>query len=135
MDMQNITKITLAWELYEAGIMKQDIARRVEVHRDTIRVWLQEIEKVGLSTFLDLYLNAKKGPRTSRQVNSVLKRWIWDIREREMDCCGQKIAYFLEKEHQTKVSVPKIYEIVKEKWEIKSKWKKNHKRGSVSEAV
>lgn len=134
MDMQNITKITLCWELYEAGVYKQDIASRLEVNRDTIRLWLQGIQKCGLLGFLDQYTNAKKGPRTGRQVDLILKRWIWDIREREMDCCGQKIAYFLEKEHDVRVSVPKIYEIVKEKWEIKSKWKKNQLRGHVPKA-
>src|SRR3989338_1188399 len=115
MDMQNITKITLAWELYEAGILKQDIARRVEVNRDTIRLWLKGIEKCGLLGYLDQYEKAKKGPRKARQIDPILKRWIWNIREREMNCCGQKIAYFLEREHWVSVSVPKIYEIVKEK--------------------
>ena len=134
MDMQNITKITLAWELYEAGILKQDIARRVEVNRDTIRLWLKGIEKCGLLGYLDQYEKAKKGPRKARQIDPILKRWIWNIREREMNCCGQKIAYFLEREHGVSVSVPKIYEIVKEKWEIKSKWKKNQKRGHVAMA-
>ena len=53
-----------------------------------------------------------------------MKRLIWDIREREYDCCGQKIQYFLEKEEQLKISVPKIYQVLNEKYVIKSKWKK-----------
>lgn len=62
MDMQNITKITLAWELYEAGLLKTEIAKRLGVNRDTIRLWF---------------------------------KWVWEIRERESDCCGQKVNYFL----------------------------------------
>jgi len=131
MDMHNITKITLAWELYEAGILKKDIAARLEVNRDTIRLWIGSIQRYGLLSFLDRYLKAKKGARLGRQVDSVLKRWVWDLRERELDCCGQKIQYFLREEHQVSISVPKIYEILKEKLIIKSKWKKNKTRGPI----
>lgn len=134
MDMQNITKITLAWELYEAGILKKDIATRLEVNRDTIRLWLKGVREYGLLVFLDHYQNAKKGPREGRQVDPILKRRVWEIREREMDCCGQKIQYFLKKEYKSHVSVPKIYEILKEKYVIRSKWKKNQERGPIPEA-
>src|SRR4030043_910019 len=131
MDVLNITKITLAWELYEAGVAKAHIAARLSVNRDTIRLWIQGIESVGLVAYLDSYVHAKKGSRPKRQVNPILKRWVWKIRDREMDCCGQKILYFLEKEYGIHVSVPKIYEILAEKYIIKSKWKKYHKRGPV----
>src|SRR6185503_9372457 len=50
------------------------------------------------------------------------------------DCCGQKIAYFLEREYKVKLSVPKIYEILKEKYLIRSKWKKRQLRGPVPQA-
>lgn len=134
MDMQNITKITLAWELYEAGVLKQDIAHRLEVNRDTIRLWLKGIKQHGLLPFLDAYTNAKKGPRIHRQVDPVLKRWVWELREREKDCCGQKIQYFLRTEYKVSISVPKIYEILKEKLIIRSKWKKNQVRGPIPQA-
>ena len=49
---------------------------------------------------------------------------------REHECCGQKIAYFLEREYQVQLSVPKIYEILAEKYVIRSKWRKNQKRGA-----
>ncbi|MBU1000742.1 integrase core domain-containing protein [Patescibacteria group bacterium] len=133
--MQNITKITLSWELYETGIPKTHIASRLEVNRDTIRLWIKGIERLGLLGFLDSYIQAKKGQRVKRQVNPILKRWIWEIREREMDCCGQKIQYFLDKEHGVKPAISKIYEILAEKYVIKSKWKKNQKRGPVPKAL
>ena len=53
---------------------------------------------------------------------------------REYDCCGQKIAYFLEREYQVRLSVPKIYEMLAEKYLIRSKWRKNQKRGAVPTA-
>jgi transposase len=135
MDMQNITKITLAWELYEAGVLKKDIAARLEVNRDTVRLWTTGIQAYGMLPFLDRYLKAKKGPRIHRQVDPVLKRWIWEIRDTHHDCCGQKIAYYLSRDHGVSVSVPKIYEILKEKLVIKSKWKKNQPRGPVPQAT
>ncbi len=134
MDMQNITKITLAWELYETGMLKQDIAQRVAVNRDTIRLWFRGIEQFGLLPFLDRYTTAKKGSRVKRQVDPIIKRWVWEIREREMDCCGEKIQYFLAKEHGIKPAVSKIYEILAERYILRSKWKKNHERGPIPEA-
>ena len=58
------------------------------------------------------YKQAKKGERKKRQVDPIVKRWVWEIREREYDCCGQKIQYFLKKEHGVHFSVPRIYEIL-----------------------
>lgn len=136
MGMNQLTKITLAWELFEEGMPKSHIAQQLGVHRETASLWIAGISTHpdGLLGFLDTYSHAKKGPRPKRQVDPILKRWIWDIREREMDCCGQKIAYFLEKEYGRHLSVPKIYEILVEKYIIKSKWKKNQKRGPVPQA-
>ncbi len=59
---------------------------------------------------------------------------IWALRVREHDGCGQKIAYFLEREYHVRLSVPKIYEILAEKYVIRSKWRKNQKRGAVPTA-
>lgn len=134
MDVLNITKITLAWELYEAGMPKSHIASKIGVGRETVHLWIKDISEYGLVEFLDRYSKAKKGPRIKRQVDPILKRWVWEIREREMDCCGQKIIYFLDKEHGVKLSVPKVYEILAEKYVIKSKWKHNQARGPIPEA-
>lgn len=135
MDMQNITFITLAFELYEQGVSKSEIARRLDKHRETIILWIQGIEAFGLFPFLDQYQHAKKGERVRAQVDPLVKRWIWDIREREFECCGQKIQYFLEEEHHISLSVPTIYKVLKEKFVIRSKWKKNCIRGPVPKAV
>lgn len=133
MDMNQLTKISLAWEMYEQRVPKSHIASRLGLQRETIHIWIAKIlaNKDGLRGFLDAYSQAKKGPRVKRQVDPILKRRVWAIREREMDCCGQKIQYFLEREHGVKPAVSKIYEILSEKYVIKSKWKKYHKRGPV----
>ena len=129
--MNNLSSITLAWELFEQGVPKTRIAQYLGKNRETIILWIQGITTDGFSSFLENYENAKKGPRFKRQVDPILKRWVWEIREREMDCCGQKIRYFLDKEKHVHLSTPKIYEILSEKYEIKSKWKKNQARGPI----
>lgn len=134
MDMTNETLIVLCWELHGQGITKRRIAQRLGKHRETIHLWIKGIEEFGLHGFLDRYQNAKKGERKRRQVNPLVKRWVWEIREREFDCCGQKIQYFLSLEHNTHLSVPKIYEILSEKYIIRSKWKKNKSRGVIPKA-
>src|SRR3989339_2146021 len=135
MDMSNLTLITLAWELYGQGVPKIRIAQHLGKHRETIILWMQGIERSGLSGFLEQYENAKKGEREKRQVDPILKRRVWELREREMDCCGQKIQYFLNKEYNSHISVPKIYEILKEKYTVRSKWKKNQERGPIPDAI
>jgi len=135
MDMSNLTLITLAWELYQQGVPKSRIAMRLHKNRETIHLWLKGIKAQGLLLFLERYHQAKKGPRTARQVDPLVKRWVWDLREREVQCCGQKIAYFLVREHGVHLSVPKIYEVLRERYIVRSKWKKNHLRGPVPHAT
>jgi hypothetical protein len=135
MDMTNETLIVLCWELYEEGRPKSRIAQRLWKHRETIHLWIKGVAKTGLIGFLDQYQKAKKGERKKRQVDAIVKRWVWEIREREYDCCGQKIQYFLALEHGIHLSVPKIYEILAEKYVIRSKWKKNKQRGPIPQAV
>ncbi len=134
MDMTNETLITLCWELYEEGMPKIRIAARLGKHRETIHLWVKGIQKWGLMPFLDRYEQAKKGERRSRQVDPIVKRWVWTIREREVQCCGQKIQYFLKREHGIHLSVPNIYEILAERYVIRSRWKKNHSRGAIPQA-
>lgn len=133
-EVNKLTKITLAWELFEQGIPKSHIAKQLLVNRETIHLWIKGIKEMGLLGFLDKYLNAKKGQRAKRQIDPILKRRVWNIREREMDCCGQKIKYFLEKEYGQSPAVSKIYEILAEKYQLKSRWKKNTARGPVPKA-
>lgn len=135
MDVLNKTKIVLCKELLDSGVAKTHIADKLEVNRDTIRLWCKGIEEFGLALFLDKYDLAKKGPRVKRQVDPKIKLKVWEIRERETDCCGQKIRYFLDKEFGISLSVPKIYEILAEKYTIRSKWKKNVARGVVPKAT
>lgn len=135
MGMINQTLITLAWELYEQSVPKEHIAQKLGKNRETIRLWIQGIEKHGFLDFLERYENAKKGPRERARVDPLIKSWVWNIREREMDCCGQKIQYFLKLEKNTHLSVPKIYEILAEKYVIRSKWQKNQERGAIPTAT
>jgi transposase len=127
--MEKATEILLAWELHEQGMSKSTIARRLGRHRETVIIWIAGVQAQGVKPFVEASQTACKGPRLGRQVDAVVKRWVWEIREREENCCGQKIAYFLEKEHGVKLSVPKIYEVLAEKYVIRSKWKKNKVRG------
>src|SRR3989344_1364458 len=135
MDMKQLTKIMLAWELAEEGILRLHIAERLEIGRATLYRWLDGIAEAGsLHGFLDIYVNAKKGERAKRKVDGLLKHHIWKIREENRDCCGQKIQYFLKKEYDIDLGVKAIYQILKEKYQLKSKWKKNQKRGAVPKA-
>lgn len=135
MDMHTLTQLTLAFELAEQGLSHTKIAAHLGRHRETIGLWLQGMATYGLTGYLERYAQAKTGPRRARQVPATIKRLIWELRVREHDCCGQKIAYFLEREYHVRLSVPKIYEILAERYVIRSKWRKNQKRGAVPRAA
>lgn len=130
-----MTKIILAYELLEENLPKSHIAKHLGVSRRTVIRWSQAIEAHGsLEQFLESYQQAKKGPRQKRKFDAVLKRQIWAIRGKYHDCCGQKVQYFLEKEYGIRVSVTSIYKVLGEKYQLRSKWKKNQKRGPVPAA-
>ena len=134
MDMHTFTRIILVYEFATQGLSHTTIAEHLGRHRETIGLWLKGIAAYGLSGFLAHYAQAKNGPRQARQVPATIKRPIWALRTREHECCGQKIAYFLEREYHVRLSVPNIYEILAEKYVIRSKWRKNQKRGAVPTA-
>jgi hypothetical protein len=77
--MNQITKITLAWELYEQKVPKIHIDQRIGIHRETVHLWIKGIENhpSGLLGFLEDYLNAKKGPRAKRRLDGLLKKRIY----------------------------------------------------------
>lgn len=127
-----MTKIILAYELLEQGLPKIQVAERLKISRRTVIRWAQAIEQSGgLETYLEQYQQAKKGPRQKRKCDALLKRRIWALREKYHDCCGQKLQYFLQKEYHMEVSVTTIYKVLAEKYELRSRWRKNHPRGSI----
>lgn len=135
MDVNQLTKITLALELADQGVCRSHIAEKVGIGRATLYRWLDGVQEAGdLELFVDRYLSAKKGPRKKRKVDGILKLRVWNLRDR-YDCCGQKIQYFLKEEYGTELSVTEIYAILKEKYKLRSKWKKNQKRGHTPKAL
>ena len=74
MGVLQTTKITLAWQLFESGIPKRHIARRLELHHETVGIWIREIQSLGLLGFLDKYTQARRVERPARQVDPILKR-------------------------------------------------------------
>ncbi|HVF09937.1 MAG TPA: hypothetical protein VNA16_03995 [Abditibacteriaceae bacterium] len=99
MEVQNQTEVVVVWESSEQGVSKSAIARHLGRDRETVRLRLREVEPHGLRGFVDKSRNACKVPRPTRQVDALVKLWVWQIREREHDCCSQKIACLLQKEH------------------------------------
>jgi len=91
MDMNQLTNIVITWELFESGIPKLHIAGKLDIHRETVHLWIKGIEEFGLLEFLDNYLSAKKGERAKRKIDGLLKARVYRLREENRNCCGQKI--------------------------------------------
>jgi len=137
MEMNQLTKITLAWELCEQQIPQTHIAQKLQIHRETVGLWIKGIKHnpLGLTGFIDNYLSAKKGERSKRKLDGLIKKHIWRLRDENRDCCGQKIHQYLLDEYGVYLSVPTIYKVLGEKYELRSKWKKNQVRGPVPRAL
>ena len=134
MEVNQLTKITLAWELFEQAVPKAHIANQLAVARETIHIWIKSIQELGLLEFLEQYSDAKKGERRKRKIDGLLKSRVYRLREENRDCCGQKIKEFLSDEYEIELSTTTIYKILGEKYKLRSKWKKNQVRGPIPEA-
>ena len=134
MDMQALTPITLADELATQGLSHTTIATHLGRHRETIGPWLRGGRLTGWPGFSRGMHRPRRGPDERVKSRRRSSDSSWALRIREPECCGQKIAYFLEWEHQFRRSVPKIYETLAEQYVIRSKWRKNQKRGAVPTA-
>lgn len=132
--MQTVTIIELAWELHKSQVPTKEIARRLGKHRATIYRWLQGIRLYGIREFLRRYLRAKQGRRQKRQTNPILKARVYAIREKYHHCCGEKIRYWLNHDYDIIMSISTIYRILGQKYQLRSKWKKNQVRGPVPKA-
>ncbi|MBU1000685.1 hypothetical protein KKE78_04815, partial [Patescibacteria group bacterium] len=132
--MNQLTKIVITWELFESGIPKLHIAGKLDIHRETVHLWIKGIEEFGLLEFLDNYLSAKKGERAKRKIDGLLKARVYRLREENRNCCGQKIKEYLKRDYGISLGVKSIYKILGEKYTLRSKWKKNQKRGPIPEA-
>lgn len=136
MTVQQVTKISLCWELFQEKVSQIHIAQQLSVDRVTVYRWLEGIRRSGeLELFLDQYLLAKKGPRRKRKIDGLLKVKVWQLREKYRQCCGQKIKYFLKRDYSLDLSVKTIYKILGEKYTLRTRWKKNQKRGPVPVAI
>lgn len=137
MEVKQTAKIILCWDLFEQGMQKGHIAQKLCIHRETVREWIQRIEdnQEGLLGFLEQYEHAKKGERAKRKIDGLLKTRIYRIREENRRCCGQKIQEYLFSEFGIHLSATTIYKILSEKYKLRSKWKKNQKRGTVIKAT
>lgn len=137
MEVNQLTRITVCWELYEQGLPKSHIAKKLMVNRETVHLWISGIQndQDGLLSFLEHYLSAKKGTRAKRKVDGLLKARIYKLREENRNCCGQKIQKYLYDQYGIYLSQRTIYKILAEKYKLRSKWRKNQHRGNLIKAT
>lgn len=134
--MQSISLIELAWELHKSGVSSDDIALRINRHRATVFRWICRIKRCGIREFLRRYERAKKGRRQKRKTDPIIKARVYAIRERYHNCCGEKIRYWMKREHGVTLSLSTIYRLLNEKYQLRPKHReKNQKRGPVPTAA
>ena len=126
----SVTAMKICWQLVQSGISPELIPGKVGRHRATVYRWINGIRSCGITEFVRRYRSAKTGHRHAK-TNAIVKAHVYAIRESKRKCCGEKIRYFLKTEYNEILSVSTIYRILGEKYQLRSKWKKNVKRGGV----
>jgi IS30 family transposase len=125
-----ITKIKICHALWRNGVSPEAIAPQLGLHRATVYRWTSGIRRVGVREFVRRYKNAKKGRKRPRRTDALTKARVYAAREKYRKCCGEKIRHFLLRDHGSSPCVSTIYRILREKYELRSRWKKNLKRGA-----
>lgn len=123
--MKNISRIEIAWYLWEENVKPDIIAQRVKVHRATVYRWIKRFRYIGLRRTIEHYENCKKRQRKKRKTTGINKKKIYEVRSKNRGCCGEKIRYFLKKDYGIKISVATIYNVLRERYRLRSKYKKN----------
>jgi len=127
----SITKIEICKSLLVNGISSEIIPQQLDIHRSTVYRWKKKIDQLGINEFKRRYRVAKKGRRQPRKTDPITKCRIYAIRKEYKNCCGEKIKYILKRDYDTSIAVSTIYNILGEKYQLRSKWKKYSKRGYV----
>lgn len=122
--MSSITKLEITWNLYRAGIKPDKIADQVGVHRATAYRWIKKFRYLGYRRTMQYYKNCKKRERRKHKRDPITKRRVFEIRKKYHNCCGEKIKYYLKRDHDIDISVKTIYLILNEKYKLRSKYKK-----------
>jgi hypothetical protein len=70
-EMNKLSQIAFAWELYKNNTPIVTISKTLGVHRETIGIWILKIKNnsFGITGFINEYINAKKGERKKRKVD------------------------------------------------------------------
>lgn len=127
----SITKIKICYSLYLNGVSPEDVPAQLGIHRATVYRWLKGIKLKGINKFIRDYKQAKKGRRKSNKTDAIIKLRVYQIKQENHRCCGEKIKYFLKQRYNQEISISTIYRILGEKYQLRSKWKKYCKRGHV----
>lgn len=120
--MKSVTQVELAWELYQAGVVVDEISAKIAKHRATVFRWTAGIRLYGIREFLRRYKVAKQ--RARRKRIDCRAEVLLVERRKAKDQCGQKLRYWLEKTHGIVISVATIYRILGKHFTLRSKWKK-----------
>jgi transposase-like protein len=94
MGMEKATAMVLAQELFEQGLSKSAIARRLGRDRQSIRLWLRGIKQHGQKALLEQSAWVCKVPRPTRQVDALVKAGSGRSENQKKDAAGTRSPAF-----------------------------------------
>ncbi|MBU0976560.1 MAG: integrase core domain-containing protein [Patescibacteria group bacterium] len=72
--------------------------------------------------------------RKKRKVTGWVKAKVYEIREDNNNCCGEKIKHYLKEQEGIVLSIKTIYRILNEKYKLRKRYKKISRYGEVPKA-
>lgn len=131
--MDRYAKFELAWELHLAGLKPSAIGQRVNKDRATVYRWIAQIKLLGIREFIRRKKTCKRR-RQKRKLTGSVPALIRKIRT-ATGWCGQKIAKELRENYKIKISVPTIYRVLKQDFELEAASKPHQFRGEAPKAT
>lgn len=107
-------RIISIWKLHKLGMSKAKLAERFNLSRETVGIWINSIEEVGLSKFIKEYSVAKKVPRPARQVKTSTINLIKELRSKNRLINAKQIRELLTAKFDISISLSKVYEILED---------------------
>jgi len=130
--MRSVTHFELAWELYRAGMNPTDIGLRVNRDRATVYRWIAGIKLLGIREFVRRKKECKRR-RQKRKVTGIIPARVKEIR-RKHGWCGQKIQKEIKEKDGVVISIPTVYRILREDFELGKASRKHKNRGDAPKA-
>jgi transposase len=120
--MDITTKLSIAYRMYVNKLPVEGVAIACNIDRSTVYRWYKKFKYLGFKRTVKYYLGIRRKKRL-RKLDPSIKQKIYELREKHHKCCGQKIKYYLQRDHGIRLSLETVYKVLRQKYTLRNKYK------------